>query len=57
MYIQSYRNLIDEDIKNITFQLLEKSELNKIVNVAYIQNYSIIEILEIIERFYDKKLC
>jgi hypothetical protein len=43
-----------EDIKNITFQLLEKSELNKIVNVAYIQNYSIIEILEIIERFYDK---
>lgn len=57
VHTKATRNLIDaEDIKNITFQLLEKSELNKIVNVAYIQNYSIIEILEIIERFYDKKL-
>jgi nucleoside-diphosphate-sugar epimerase len=54
VHTKATRNLIDEDIKNITFQLLEKSELNKIVNVAYIQNYSIIEILEIIERFYDK---
>lgn len=57
VHTKATRNLVDaEDIKNITFQLIEKSDLNKIINVAYIQNYSIIEILEIIERFYDKKL-
>ncbi|MDO5614600.1 MAG: NAD-dependent epimerase/dehydratase family protein [Cruoricaptor ignavus] len=57
VHTKATRNLIDaEDIKNITFQLLMENNLNKIVNVAYLQNYSIIEILEIIERFYDKKL-
>ncbi len=57
VHTKATRNLIDaEDIKNITFQLLEKDELNRIINVAYIQNYAIIEILEIIERFYNKKL-
>ncbi len=57
VHTKATRNLIDaEDIKNITFDLLEKKELNKIINVAYIQNYAIIEILEIIERFYNKKL-
>jgi len=57
VHTKATRNLVDaEDIKNITFQLIEKSDLNKIINVAYIQNYRIIEILEIIERFYDKKL-
>jgi len=57
VHTKATRNLIDaEDIKNITFQLLEKEELNRIINVAYIQNYAIIEILEIIERFYNKKL-
>lgn len=57
VHTKATRNLIDaDDIKNIIFQLIDKSELNKIINVAYIQNYSIIEILEIIERFYNTKL-
>ncbi|VXC27940.1 MULTISPECIES: NAD-dependent epimerase/dehydratase family protein [Chryseobacterium] len=56
VHIKATRNLIDaEDVKNITFDLLDKQYLNKIINVAYTQNYSIIEILEIIERFYDIK--
>jgi len=57
VHTKATRNLIDaEDIKNITFRLIQQSDFNKIINVAYIQNYAIIEILEIIERFYDKKL-
>jgi nucleoside-diphosphate-sugar epimerase len=48
VHTKATRNLIDaEDIKNITFHLLETSELNKIINVAYLQNYAIIEILEV----------
>ncbi|WP_297982268.1 NAD-dependent epimerase/dehydratase family protein [uncultured Chryseobacterium sp.] len=57
VHTKATRNLIDaEDVQNITHQLLNENHLNKIINVAYLQNYSIIEILEIIERFYDKKL-
>lgn len=57
VHTKATRNLIDaEDIRNITFELIDNNNLNKIINVAYIQNYSIIEILEIIERFYNKKL-
>lgn len=57
VHTKATRNLIDaEDIKNITFDLLASQIFNKIINVAYIQNYAIIEILEIIERFYDTKL-
>lgn len=56
IHTKATRNLIDtEDIRKITFDLLEKQKLNKIINVAYIQNYSIIEIVEIIERFYHEK--
>lgn len=57
VHTKATRNLIDaDDIKNITFKLLDEKVLNKIVNVAYVQNYAIIEILEVIERFYDTKL-
>lgn len=57
VHTKATRNLIDaEDIKKITFLLLDNHAFNKIVNVAYIQNYAIIEILEIIERFYNTKL-
>lgn len=56
IHTKATRNLIDtEDIRKITFELLEKKKINKIINVAYIQNYSIIEILEILEHFYVKK--
>lgn len=57
VHTKATRNLVDaDDIKNITFALLENQTLNRIVNVAYFQNYAIIEILEIIERFYNTKL-
>ncbi len=57
VHTKATRNLIDaEDVKNISFRLLEKADFNKIINVAYLYNYTIIEILEIIERFYDIKL-
>lgn len=51
------RNIIDtEDIKNITLLLLDKNNLNKIINLAYLENYSIIEILQIIEKFFNLKI-
>lgn len=57
VHTKATRNLIDaDDVKNITFDLLDKNDINKIINVAYTQNYSIIEILEIIERYYEIKL-
>lgn len=57
VHTKATRNLIDaEDIQKVTLEILEKGEHNKIINIAYPQNYSIIEILELLERFYDKKL-
>lgn len=57
VHTKATRNLIDAtDIKNITFTLLESGDLNRIINVAYPHNYSIIEILQIIEQHYGEKL-
>lgn len=57
VHTKATRNLIDtEDIKNIVLELIENQNFNKIVNVAYIKNYSIVEILEIIEKFFNIKL-
>ena len=57
MHTKATRNLIDvEDIKNITNQLIDKQYFNKIINIAYPENYTIIEILEIMEKFYQTKL-
>lgn len=57
VHTKATRNLIDaEDVKNITHNLLAKKQFNKIINIAYLQNYSIIEILEILEHHYQKKL-
>ena len=57
VHTKATRNLIDtDDIRKITLDLIDNQSLNNIVNLAYLKNYSIIEILEIIERFYDKKI-
>lgn len=57
VHTKATRNLIDvEDIKNITNQLIDKLYFNKIINIAYPENYTIIEILEIMEKFYQTKL-
>ena len=50
------RNLIDvEDIKAITLELIESKNTNKIVNIAYPKNYSIPELVEIIEEYFGIK--
>jgi len=57
VHTKATRNIIDaDDIRNITFRLIKNELFNKIINVAYLQNYGIIEILEIIERYYQTKL-
>lgn len=57
VHTKATRNLIDvEDIKNITNQLIDKQYFNKIINIAYPENYTIIKILEIMEKFYQTKL-
>lgn len=53
VHTKATRNLIDtEDVKNIVLELVERQYFNKIINVAYPQNYAIVEILEIIEKFF-----
>ena len=48
------RNIIDvEDVKNITLQYLNKEKFNKIVNVAYLENFFINEIVEGFEQFFN----
>lgn len=50
VYTKATRNLIDvEDIKDITYFLIENKVHNKIINVAYLHEYPILEILEKIE--------
>jgi nucleoside-diphosphate-sugar epimerase len=57
VHTKATRNLIDaDDIRKITFDLIDNQSINSIINLAYVKNYSIIEILEIIERFYNKKI-
>ncbi|SUX46934.1 NAD-dependent epimerase/dehydratase family protein [Chryseobacterium indoltheticum] len=57
VHTQATRNLIDvDDIRNVTFDLLKQQSLNKIINVAYSKNYSILEIVEVVEKFYHKKI-
>lgn len=57
VHTKATRNLIDtEDIRNIVLDLVEQQNFNKIINVAYPSNYSIVEILEIIEKFFNLKL-
>ena len=56
VHTKATRNFIDtEDIKNIVIQLIKNKNFNKIINIAYPENYTIIEILEILERFFQIK--
>lgn len=59
VHTKAKRNLIDvDDIKNITAEILKNFVPNQILNVAYLQNYSIIEITEKISQILklDPKL-
>ncbi len=49
------RNLIDaDDVKNITLKFINENSFNKIINVAYLENFSTSEILEILEKHFNK---
>jgi len=49
------RNLIDaEDVKNITLKLIEHGPHNCIINLAYLENFSTLEILENLEKSIGK---
>ncbi len=50
------RNLIDvEDVKNITLKYIDANDWNKIVNVAYAENYFIPEIVSSFEAILNTK--
>lgn len=50
------RNLIDaEDVKDITISLIDKGQYNRIINLAYLENFSTVEILGVLEEYFDKK--
>ena len=49
------RNLIDaDDVKNITLKFINENSFNKIINVAYLENFSTTQILEILEKHFNK---
>lgn len=53
---QATRNLIDvEDVKNITMKYIASKDWNKIINVAYKENFNIPEIIEVFEQILNKK--
>lgn len=54
-HIDASRNLIDvEDVVKIIMELIDKQQFNQIINVAYLFNYSIIQIISIVEQFLGK---
>lgn len=56
VHTKAKRNLINvEDIKNITLQLLNEKKYNHIINLAYIENFSTLEIINELESFYNLK--
>jgi nucleoside-diphosphate-sugar epimerase len=50
--IDAKRNLIDvEDVRSITENIINKNIYNKTINLAYLDNFSIIDIVRLIEEF------
>lgn len=56
VHIDATRNQIDVfDVAQIVLNLIDSNQLNKIVNVAYVSNYSVLEIIRIVEEFLNLK--
>lgn len=56
VYTLAKRNLIDaEDVKDLTIALIDKGQYNRIINLAYLENFSTVEILGVLEEYLDKK--
>ncbi|MDY3316188.1 NAD-dependent epimerase/dehydratase family protein [Riemerella anatipestifer] len=57
VHTKATRNLIDaDDVREIVLSLIETQNVNKIINLAYLENYTIVEILEILESFFKIRL-
>ena len=55
IHTQATRNLIDsDDVRNITLQLIHNNVRNSIVNVAYLHEFNIVEIVECFEDLLQK---
>lgn len=51
IHTKATRNLIDvEDVKKITQEIINEGRFNQIINLAYLQNFTIIEITETISK-------
>lgn len=58
VYTKATRNIIDvDDVKNITKSLVRSNLLNRIVNVAYPENYTVAELIGIVENFFKRKVA
>lgn len=56
VHIDATRNQIDVyDVVQIVLHLIEDVKINRIVNVAYLSNYSVLEIIRIVEEFLRLK--
>jgi nucleoside-diphosphate-sugar epimerase len=56
VHIHATRNLIDvEDVVKIVLEIIESKNLNRIVNVAYLSNYSPMEIISALEKHLNEK--
>lgn len=55
-HIEATRNLMDvEDIAHIILDLINQEKTNRIINVAYLSNYSIVQVIAIVEGFLGQK--
>lgn len=56
VHMDATRNQIDvSDVVQIVLKLIDSNKLNKIVNIAYVSNYSVLEIIKNVEDFLGKK--
>lgn len=56
VHMDATRNQIDvSDVVQIVLKLIDSNKLNKIANIAYVSNYSVLEIIKNVEDFLGKK--
>lgn len=56
VHMDATRNQIDvSDVVLIVLKLIDSNKLNKIANIAYVSNYSVLEIIKNVEDFLGKK--
>lgn len=57
VHTKATRNLVDAaDVRSLTLEFIARKKTNTIINLAYMSQYSIIEVLEIMENYYQLPL-